>query len=169
MRTLLLSTLAIMMALVLPCEGFAGKVQLTKDTQLKVKFSPSEKINSGKLEEGAEVAITLVEDFEIGGITIIEAGAKGTAKVTEAVKASRPGKPGKITVSFVDLAPKGDFKAKGDKKIMLSGEVTDEGGGRKIISWLFILGLLIKGGQGEIDTAADYTATVGETIALESR
>ncbi len=113
--------------------------------------------------------IVLAEDIKIGGKTIVEKGAGGTAVVEEAVKASKPGKPGKIKVTFFDLETKGDYKAAAlNGKIMLAGSVSDEGGGRKIISWIFILGLFIKGGQGEIDTALDYTATVAESIILES-
>jgi hypothetical protein len=47
--------------------------------------------------------------------------------------------------------------------------VSRDGGSHKILSWLFILGLFIKGGQGDIDTVQPYEATVGETVIMESR
>jgi hypothetical protein len=169
MRKLSPALFTIIVGLMLSNTAFAGKVQLTKDTQLKVKFDSPKRISSGSLQKGEDVAIYLAEDFKIGGETIIEAGAKGTAKVKEVVKASRPGKPGKIAISFVSLGSKGAYKAAGGKEIKLTGSIGDDGGGRKILSWLFILGLFIKGGQGQIDTALEYPATVAETIILESK
>ncbi|MCX5752996.1 MAG: hypothetical protein NTW97_05040 [Candidatus Krumholzibacteria bacterium] len=170
MKALFIPFLAIMMALMPPGEAFAGKVSLPKDvTKIDVKFDPAARIDSGRLKAGDSVSIYLAEDYKIGGITVIEAGAKGTAIVKKAVKASRPGNPGMIEISFVDLKPKGSYRSKDGGAIKLSGVAADKGGGRKIISWLFILGLLIKGGQGEIDTALVYPATVSETIILESR
>ena len=169
MRKLLPVMLAMMVAVALPCEISAGRVQLTKDTELKVKFDSSKRISSGSLQKGEEVAIYLAEDFKIGGVTILEEGAEGTAKAKEVVKASRPGKPGKLTISFVDLSSKGDYSIAGGKKIKLTGELTKEGGNRKIISWLFILGLFIKGGQGEFDANVDYPVRVSETVVLESK
>lgn len=174
MKKLLVPVLAILIALMLPVEAFAGKVvALPKDvTKIKVKFDPVDpaaRIDSGRLQEGDTLAISLAEDIKIGGITIVEAGAKGTAIVKEAVKASRPGKPGKIVISFVDMSPKGSYRSKDGGTIKLADVVSDDGGNRKILSWLFILGLFIKGGQGEIDTARVHTATVSETIFLESR
>ena len=108
------------------------------------------------------------EDVKIGGITIVEAGATGTAEVKEAIAASKPGNPGKIVLAFTDLEPKGQYISIEGSKIKLSGEIEEEGGGRKILSLLFILGLFIKGGEGEVDTALEYEATVEETIILES-
>jgi hypothetical protein len=170
MRTLLIPVLLIMIAVMLPAETLAGKVSLPKGmTGVIVRFDPAQRINSGKLQEGDSVSIYLAEDIKIGGITIVEAGAKGTAVVQKAVKASRPGKPGRIEMAFVDLSPKGSYRSKDGSNIKLAGVASDDGGGRKILSWLFILGLFIKGGQGEIDTAQHYPATVGETIILESR
>jgi hypothetical protein len=170
MKVRSITALAIMVALMLPVETLAGRVSLPKDvTKIKVKFDPAARIDSGRLEAGDSLSISLAEDLKVGGITVVEAGAKGTAIVKEAVKASRPGKPGKIVVSFVDLNPKGSYRSRDGGNIKLAGVAEDKGGGRKIISLLFILGLFIKGGQGEIDTAPAYTATVGETIILESR
>jgi uncharacterized protein YuzE len=170
MKALTITALAIMVALMLPVETFAGRVSLPKDvTKIMVKFDPAAKIDSGRLKAGDSLAISLAEDVKVGGITIVEAGAKGTAVVKEAVKASKPGKPGKIVVQFVDLSPKGSYKPRDGGNIKLAGMVSDNGGGRKILSWLFILGLFIKGGQGEIDTAQPYEATVGETVIMESR
>jgi hypothetical protein len=170
MKSLSITVLAIAAALALPVETLAGTVSLPKEkTVVNVKFDPAARIDSGRLKAGDSLAIFLAEDVKTGGITIVEAGAKGTAIVKEVVKASRPGKPGKIVISFVDLSPKGIYKSKDGGNIKLAGVVSKDGGGRKIISWLFILGLLIKGGQGEIDTATAYPAKVGETIILESR
>jgi hypothetical protein len=169
MRSITLAALAILAVVMAPAAVLAGKVAVPEGTQLKVKFDSTKKIDSGKLHEGDTISISLVEGVTIGGKTIVEAGATGIATVKEAVRASKPGKPGKIVVSFVELSPKGSYRSKDGSMIKLAGVAEDKGGGRKIISWLFILGLFIKGGQGDIDTALEYPATVGETIILESK
>jgi len=169
MRSATLSMLAMLAVVIVPAMAFAGKVAVPEGTQIKVKIDSTMQVNSGKLQAGDTISIRLVEDIKIGGKTIVEAGADGIATVKEAVAASKPGKPGKIVISFVDLSPKGSYKSKDGSKIKLSGMANDDGSSRKVLSWLFILGLFIKGGQGEIDTALEYSATVGETIILESK
>jgi hypothetical protein len=169
MRNITLVALAILAVVMVPAMVFAGRVAVPEGTPIKVKFDSTKQVNSGKLQAGDTISISLVEGIAIGGKTIVEAGATGIATVKEAVRASKPGKPGKIVMSFVELSPKGSYRSKDGSMIKLSGVAEDKGGGRKIISWLFILGLLIKGGQGDIDTALEYPATIGETIILESR
>ncbi len=157
-----------LVVLIAPVASFAAKVVLPEETEIKVKFDPAMIVDSGKLQAGVTISIYLAEDIKVGGKTIVEAGAEGKAKVEEAVSASRPGKPGMIKIVFVELAPKGAYSAGDGEMIKLAGMVEDEGGSRKIVSWLFIAGLFIKGQQGAIDTALDYTATIGETIILQS-
>jgi hypothetical protein len=164
-----LFAVVILAVFMFPALALAGKVAVPEGTKIKVKFDTAARINSGELKAGDTVTISLVEDITVGGMTIVEAGAAGSATIKEAVASSKPGKPGKIVVSFVDLSPKGSYKSKDGGMIKLAGMAEDKGGGRKIISWLFIFGLFIKGGQGEIDTARPYEATVGETIILESK
>jgi|WetSurMetagenome_2_1015567.scaffolds.fasta_scaffold05696_5 hypothetical protein len=170
MKALSMTVLAIVAVLMAPVGADAGRISLPKDvTKLMVKFDPAKRTDSGKLQKGDTLSISLAEDYKVGEIVVVEAGAKGIAIVKEAVKASRPGKPGKLVVSFVELSPKGSYKSRDGSTIKLAGVVSDNGGGRKILSYLFILGLFIKGGQGEVDVAKPYEATVGETIVLESR
>jgi len=170
MKRSLVTALALLALFALPVDALAGKVSLPKDMDgIKVKFDDAKKIDSGTIHEGDTLAISLAEDIKIGGISIVETGAKGIAIATKVVKASRPGKPGSIEITFVDLNPKGSYRSADGGKIKLAGVVSDKGGGRKILSYLFILGLFIKGGQGEIDTAKVHTAKIGEKIVLESR
>ncbi|UCC43987.1 MAG: hypothetical protein JSU65_12880 [Candidatus Zixiibacteriota bacterium] len=147
--------------------ALAAKVQIPEGTEVKVKFPANLKISSGVIGEGIPLLFYLHEDITIGGKVIVEKGAEGTASVTESVKASKPGKPGKITLEFVDLAPKGPFNTLDESRIKLTGSITEEGGGKKILSYLFIFGLFIKGGQGEISPEQIYTATVAESVILE--
>ena len=144
-------------------------MQLTRDTQVKVKFAPGTKISSGTLAKDAVLDITLVEPVNAGGNVLIEAGAKGTAKVVDVQKASKPGKPGSIKVQFVDLETKGAFATVDGAKIKLAGPADGKGKGKKVLSYIFIFGLLISGGQGQISADSVYTATVAETIVLNSK
>lgn len=169
MRRATLSVLVILALVALPAAAFAAKVAVPEGTPVKVMFDAGKKISSGERAAGDTLAIRLVEDVKIGGKTIVGAGAKGIARVKEVTPSSKPGKAGKIEVSFISLTASGEFRSKDGSDIKLAGTAKDEGGSHKILSWLFIFGLFIKGGQGEIDASQIYQATVGETIVLESR
>ncbi len=145
----------------------AAKVQLPEGTEIKVKFPTSIKISSGVLGTGVPLLFYVDEDVMIGGKTIIEKGAEGTATVTESVKSRKAGKPGKIVLEFGELTPKGAFHTAENGPVKLAGTITAEGKGKKILSYLFIAGLFIKGGQGEISPYKVYTATIAETVILQ--
>lgn len=163
MKRLTLYILTVTLALVLLAQAAAGyDIMLPKGAKLKVKFDPSISIDSGNLEKGAIVKIFLAEDYVKHDVTLLKEGTEGTAEVTEVEKASRPGDPGMIKVTFVDLTPKGGCSLKGGDKVLLTDFVENKGKSRKFISWVFILGLFIKGGQGEIDTSAVYEAEVAD-------
>lgn len=147
----------------------AATIQLPRGTEVKVKFTGAAKVSSGNLAKDVPVLFTLVEPVIIGGETLVEAGATGTAKVVEVKKAGAVGKPGYIKVAFVDLEPKGAYLTADKSKIKLSGEIENKGKGKKFLSLLFIAGLFIKGGQGEIPADVVYTAKVAESITLESK
>ncbi len=148
--------------------AFAGKLQLPQGTEIKVRFAADAKINSGASVPGDVVAIELAEPITLAGQVIVDKGATGTAVVDEVKPSGRGGKPGYITVKFAELIPSGAFKVVGDGKIMLSGVAEGEGKGKKTLSYLFIFGLFIKGGQGEIVAGQTYTATIAENVLLEN-
>lgn len=147
----------------------AATIGLTKGTEVKARFAAKTKISSGVLNKDVPVLFTLAEPVVIGGKTIVDAGAQGTAKVVEIKKAGSAGKPGYIKVAFVDLEPKGEYASPEGGKIKLAGDIENKGKGKKFLSYLFIAGLFIKGGQGEIKADSVYTAQVAETIVLESK
>lgn len=166
MRVAIYIVLAVMLlAASLP----AATIQLPRGTEVKVKFAAAAKVSSGNLAKDIPVLFTLAEPVVIGGETLIEAGAAGTAKVVEVKKAGKPGKPGYIKLAFVDLEPKGTYQTADKAKIKLTGEIENKGKGKKFLSIIFIAGLLIKGGEGEIPPNAVHTAKVAETIILESK
>jgi len=146
----------------------AGKVQIPEDTEVKVKFDPGMKISSKLLQPGIPLLIYLAEPVEIGGKVIIEEGAMGKAEVLEVKGASKPGKPGYLKVAFVDIKPKGEYNTLDSAAIKLKGEVESEGGGKKLLSWLFIFGLFIKGGEATLPSDAIYTVQIGETVRLSN-
>lgn len=147
----------------------AATIQLPRGTEVKVKFNTAAKVSSGSLAKDVPVMFTLVEPVIIGGETLVEEGATGTAKVVEVQKAGAAGKPGYIKVAFVDLEPKGAYLTPDKSKIKLTGEIEKKGKGKKLLSILFIAGLFIKGGQGEIPADVVYPAKVAESITLESK
>jgi hypothetical protein len=147
---------------------YAGKVVLPEGTEIKINFDPNMKISSGKLQKGIPLLVYLAEDVTIGGEVIIEAGAEGKAEVLEITPASKPGKPGHIKVGFIELSPKGKFIRADASTIPIMGEIEAEGKGKKLLSYIFIFGLFIKGGQGTIPTDAVYPAKIKETVIMQS-
>ena len=162
----ILFVIGLLMSFSLPAN--AGKVQLPEGKELKVRFDPNMKISSGKLEKGVPLQIYLVEPIEIAGVVIVPKDAPGTAVVADIQKAGKPGKAGMIKIEFTELEPSGNFKSSEGEKIKLTGTIEKKGGGKKLLSYLFIFGLFIKGGEGNIDVNGVYTATVKEGIILEN-
>ena len=148
--------------------ALAGKVAIDKGTKVEVRFDLGAKISSKTSLVGDTVAIKLSAPILIGGQVIVDEGAEGKAVVADIQKNGKVGKPGEITVNFVSLNAKGAFSVPGGGVIPLTGSITDRGKGKKILSILFIAGLLIKGGNGEIDTGVAYPATVAESVILEN-
>ncbi len=147
----------------------AGKIQLSDGQEIKVKFDASAKVTSGTVTKGVPLLIHLVEPLDIDGVIIVEKDAPGTATVVEVEKASKPGKPGKIKIEFTELEPKGDYISSAGTKIKLTGSIEGKGKGKKLLSFLFIAGLFIKGTDAVINTDSTYTATIAEPIILESK
>ncbi len=168
MKKFELTVVALMVVCLLPAAVLAGKVVLPEDTAIKVKFGSSIRVNSGMLQKGLEVPIYLAEDITIGGKTIVEEGAEGSAEVLEMERASRPGDPGYIKLGFKELNTRGEYHTADGSMIKLAGVAENKGKSRKVLSWVFILGLFISGGEGEIDTSQVYPARVEETVILQT-
>ncbi|UCD95136.1 MAG: hypothetical protein JSU69_03550 [Candidatus Zixiibacteriota bacterium] len=146
----------------------AGKIQLSEGTEVKVSFGLDQKLTSARLMKDLPLPIVLAEAVVIGGKTVIEEGAVGQAKILELKPASKAGKPGYLKIGFVELEPKGEYETAEGAKIPLTGEIEAKGKGRKLLSYLFIFGLFIKGSQAELPAGEIYTAKVAENIMLES-
>lgn len=147
----------------------AATFQLPAGTEVKVRFNPDTKISSGDLEVGAKLALSLAEPIMVGDVLLVAAGAAGSAVVSEVEKASAPGKPGKIVVEFVDLGTRGGYRTVDGAPLKLGGKIEQAGKGKKLLAYVTIVGiLLIKGGQGEVPTDGTYTATIAETVVLQS-
>jgi hypothetical protein len=146
----------------------ATVVRLNKGTEIKVRFAAEGRVSSGELNEGDSVAIELAESIIMDDSTIVEQGAEGRAVVVSVRKSGKGGKPGYIKVRFVSLQPKGAFRTPDDAPILIEGEVENEGKSKKTCSYIALFGLLVKGGDGEIDKAVTYTAAIAESIKLNS-
>jgi hypothetical protein len=146
----------------------AGAIQIPKGTEVKLKFPAGMKISSGDVTPGIPIVCYLEEPIEVGGVVAVEKDAQATAKVVEVKPAGKGGKPGYIKIEFESLDTKGPFRLVSADKIKLSGAIEAKGKGRKLLSYLFIFGLFIKGSQGEIPTDQVYTAKIAESVVLES-
>jgi len=168
MKKIKLIVFALTVISLIPAAVSAGRVVLPEETEVKINFDPGIKVNSGMLQKGLEIPVILAEDITIGGKTIVEKGAEGVAEVVDIGRASRPGDPGYIKISFTGLSTKGEYSTATGQMIKLSGMVENKGKSRKVLSWLFVLGLFLSGKEGEIDTSQVYTAQVAETVILET-
>ena len=148
---------------------YAGKIEVPEEEVVKIRFESATPITSGTVTKGIPLLIRLEEAIMVGDEILVEKGAQGTAIVSEVEKASKPGKPGKIKIEFSEIEPKGSYVSLDDSKIKLSGSVESQGKGKKLLSLLFIAGLFIKGGEAVINTDSVYTATIAESIILESQ
>jgi len=147
----------------------ATVVRLAKGTEINLKFAPDQKVDGNKLAKGDSVDVMLTQSIVMDDSTIVESGALGKAVVLEAEKSGRGGKPGMIKVGFVYILPKGAFVTDDNQPILIEGELENKGGGKKLLSYLFIAGLFIKGGSGSIDTDQIYPAKIAESIKLRSQ
>ena len=146
----------------------AGKIRVPEGTEIKVRFDKEMKISSGKLSKGVPVQIYLDDPVIIGGRVVIEEGTAGKAEVLEVESSGRAGKPGYIKLGFVELEPTGEFKRVGGTTIKISGEIEAKGKGKKLLSYLFIFGLFIKGSQAEIPVDQVYDAVIAETVDMSN-
>ncbi|HWR83014.1 MAG TPA: hypothetical protein VN285_06910 [Candidatus Deferrimicrobium sp.] len=151
--------------------GVRAAIQLPAGTEVHVVFEQI--VSSKSVSAGDIIPIRLKGAIEVGGITVVKDGAKGTAKVKAVESAGRVGKPGRVEVELLELLPDGFYKAEGDKKITLtavtadgSGTIVAAGKGRKVLSLLVGFGLIIKGHQGEIPAEKMFAAKVKEDIKM---
>jgi hypothetical protein len=141
---------------------------IPESTQVYVRFDPNMIISSGKLQPGIPLLIYLDKPIVIAGEVLVEAGAQGKAEVLEVKANSTPGKPGSIKVGFTEISPKGAFTTSEGGSIKLTGEYEATGKKQKLLSYIFIFGLFIKGTQAKINTNAVYEAYIKETVIMQS-
>ena len=143
-----------------------AQIKLEANTEVNVVFQQD--ISSKYLAPGEEVPIRLVESISVGGVVLVKAGASGRARVKSVESAGKGGKPGRITVELVELEPDA-YKALDNKTVLLEavdGPITAEGKGKKTLSYLFILGLFIKGGEAVIPPDKPFRAKIKEDVFL---
>ena len=147
----------------------AGTIQVPKGQVVKLRFPAEAKLSSKELSTGVPIACSLEEPIAIGGITVVEAGASATATVSDVQPAKKGGKPGYLKVEFTSLDPKGPYQLLTGDKIKLTGSKDATGKGRKLLSYIFIAGLFIKGTDAVLPTGQVYQAEVAEGVVLESK
>lgn len=143
-----------------------GDIELPAGHEVEVVFSQD--ISSGYLAPGDLVPIRLSKPITFGGFTVVKEGTAGSARVKSVTPAGRGGKPGSIKIELLELEPGSSYEAEGDQKITLKAidEISAAGKSKKLVSWLLILGLFIKGGQGEIPADQPIKAEIAEDIVI---
>ncbi len=145
----------------------AADFLVASGTELMVAFEQD--VSSKYVKPGDLVPIKLAEPLEIGGQTVLKAGVKGSARVKSVKPAGRAGKSGMVEVELLELTAGSGFQSVDDKNIGLSGKdgtIIAEGKGKKTLSWIFILGLFIKGGQGVVAADQPLAAQVTEDVII---
>ena len=161
-RTLFLVGLVI---LALPLVSLA-QVKVPAGTQVKVAFKQD--VSSKYLAPGDEVPIALVEPLELGGVTLVKAGAVGRATVKSVKSAGKPGKGGSITMELIGIDPEGNYKSMNDQKLLLQADenALKAKGKGKWWAWFPLFIPFVKGGEGVIPADQPFTATVKEDIFI---
>ncbi len=160
---LMFAAAALLLAL-MPSSGLA-QIKLPANTEVSVSFKQD--VSSKYVAPGEEVLIQLAEDIAIGGVVLVKAGCEGKARVKSVESAGKGGKAGKLEIELIGLDPEGGYQALEDKMITLAaveGPLKVEGKGKKTLSYLFIFGLFIKGGEGVFVADQPFKATVTEDI-----
>lgn len=144
----------------------SADIELPAGQEVEIVFSQD--ISSKYLAPGDLVPIRLSKPITVGGFILVPEGASGSARVKSVTPAGRRGKSGSITIELLELEPGSSYEAEEDKKIMLKAveEITATGKSKKLLSWIFILGLFIKGGQGEIPADQPIKAVIAEDIVI---
>jgi hypothetical protein len=144
-----------------------AQVKLPKGTEVSVTFKQD--VSSKYLAPGQEIPIAVTEDIVIGGVVLVKAGAEGKAMVKSVKPAGKGGSPGSISVELGELESGSNFKSLDDKSIKLEGvdgTIEAKGKGKKILSYVFIFGLFIKGGEGVIKADMPIEAKVKEDVFI---
>ncbi|RKX26918.1 MAG: hypothetical protein DRP45_02295 [Candidatus Zixiibacteriota bacterium] len=144
-----------------------AQIKLQKGTEISVAFKQD--VSSKYLAPGQEIPIAVTEDVIIGGVVLIKAGAEGKAMVKSVEPAGKGGKPGTISVELGELESGSGFKSLEDKGIKLEGidgAIEAKGKGKKTLSYIFIFGLFIKGGEGLILADTPIKAIVKEDVFI---
>jgi len=159
--------LAITVLLLISGAVAAADFLVATGTELQVAFEQD--ISSKYVKPGDLVPIKLAAPLEIGGQVVLKVGTKGSARIKSVESAGKPGKPGMVEVELLELTSGSGFQSVDGKNIAITGRdgtIIAKGKGKKTLSWLFILGLLIKGGQGVIPADQPFAATVADDVIV---
>jgi hypothetical protein len=143
-----------------------GDVELPAGHEIEIVFSQD--VSSKHLAPGDLIPIRLSKPITLGGFTVVKEGAVGSARVKSVTPAGRGGKPGSITIELLELEPGSSYEAEGKNKIMIKAvnEISANGKSKKLLSWVFIFGLFIKGSQGEIPADQPIKAEIAQDIVI---
>jgi hypothetical protein len=143
-------------------EGAAGgTVTLREGTPALIGFA--ENISSKTAAKGDAVAFVLVNDINVGGLTVAKAGCKVIGQVAAVKKATAPGKSGALDVQL-------DYLAIGNAKVRLRGskDNADRNGIQYSLPYhlKWPMGLLRTGDDIEIKQGTTLTVFVAQDISL---
>ena len=165
-RLLIFGIFAIFVSILVASPAPAA-VQLPAGMEIKVEFVQD--VSSKYVKPGDLAPIKLVEDIGVGGITLVKAGAMGTARVAKVEKSGKPGKPGSLELQLVEIESEGAYKTVDGAKIQLEateGPIIAKGKSKKTMSYIFIFGLFIKGTDGVIPAGHVVTAKVKSDVMI---
>jgi len=153
--------------LALAASNVSADIQLPAGTEVKVAFVQD--ISSKYVKPGDLAPLRLLEPIEVGGVTLVKEGASGTGRVVSVKSAGKAGSPGEMEIELVELEADGYFKTVDNKTIKIEavdGNLTAKGKGKKLLSYIFIFGLFIKGGEAVFTAGQPINAAVAEDVMI---
>lgn len=143
-----------------------GQKTIYEGTVIRVRLN--ETLDSRTADMGELVTLEVVDPIAIDGITVIEAGAKVTGKITESVKNKNLGRKGKLDFT-IDFA-----KAVDGQNVPLTSSIK-QGGKDAVVGVVAAaaiinpLALLIKGKAAIINKGTEFNCYVARSVDIKPK
>ena len=129
-----------------------------------IQLRLNQTLSGATAQTGSFVALSVVSDVVINGVTLVKAGAQAEGQVSSAKKAGMIGQPGSVGITVTTVTAVNGTKipvqaissAEGDDKMVIS----------IILGLLCIIGFLQKGGEGELNNTQIINARTLSNVEI---
>ena len=142
----------------------APLVAATVPAGTSIQLRLNQTLSGATAQTGSFVALSVVSDVVVNGVTLVKAGAQAEGQVSSAKKAGMIGQPGSVGITVTTVTAVNGTKipvqaissAEGDDKMVIS----------VILGLLCIIGFLQKGGEGELNSTQIINARTLSNVEI---